>query len=1450
MAEALGPGQVRVGMRAGGLNFRDVLIALGMYPGEASVGGEGAGVVLEVGPEVEGLAVGDRVMGLFSGLGPVSVTDHRLLARVPEEWSLAQAASAPITFLTAYYGLVDLAGLHSGERVLVHAAAGGVGMAAVQLARHLGAEVFVTASTPKWEALRSLGLDEGHIASSRTPEFEAHFLEQTAGRGMDVVLNSLAAELVDASLELLPNGGRFIEMGRTDIRDADELAEKHPGVTYQAFDLMDAGFERIQEMLGELLTLFERGALEPLPLTVWDIRHAPQAFRFMSQARHVGKNILSLPAPIDPRGTVLITGGTGTLGTLLARHLVSQHGAGHLLLASRRGADAAGAGELQAELESLGAVVTLAACDVSNREELAGLLDSVSPEHPLSGVVHAAGVLDDGVIGSLTPERLDGVLAAKADAAWHLHELTAHMDLPVFVLFSSAAGVFGSPGQGNYAAANAFLDALVADRRAHGLSGVSMAWGFWEQASGMTNSLSDTDRLRLTRLGMGALASEHGLRLFDAALGASEALMLPVPLKLAALRAQARLGILPLLLGDLVRVPAPRRADQRSASLARRLADTPEPEREGVVLGLVRAQVATVLGHANPDTIDTRRAFKELGFDSLTAVELRNRLSTHTGLRLPATLLFDHPTTSAVVAHLLEELSGVRSSVVKHATAAIGLDEPLAIVGMSCRYPGGANSPEELWKLVASGTDAISSFPADRGWDLERLYDPDPDHPGTSYARTGGFIDDVGEFDAQFFGISPREALAMDPQQRLLLESAWEAFEDASIDPALLRGSQTGVFTGIIASHYGVSPSGSMPGDLGGYGLTSTTSVASGRIAYTFGFEGPAVSVDTACSSSLVALHLAGQALRNGECSLALAGGVAVIASPGIFVESARQRGLAPDGRCKAFGDTADGAGFSDGVGLLVLERLSDAERNNHRVLALVRSSALNQDGASNGLTAPHGPSQQRVIVQALANARLSPNQVDVVEAHGTGTTLGDPIEAQALIATYGQGRAEERPLWLGSVKSNIGHTSAAAGVAGVIKMVMAMRHGVLPRTLHVDEPSSHVDWSAGAVRLLTHEREWKSEREPRRAGVSSFGVSGTNAHVILEDAAALARDPAAAGSNGAAVTVGDRAGAAGLAGDGVGVSRVVLGGGVVPLVLSGKGVPALRAQAGRLRGFVDGSPGPAMEDVGLSLSGRCVFRDRAVVLAGGREESLVGLSAVARDEPVANVVKGHALAGDAGVAFVFPGQGSQWMGMALGLLECSGVFAEWLGVCDEALSEHVGWSVVDVLRGVAGAPGLDRVDVVQPALFAVMVSLAGLWEACGVRPACVIGHSQGEIAAAYVAGGLSLGDAARVVALRSRALASLAGRGGMVSVALPVGQLEGRLSRWEGRVGVAAVNGAGSVVVSGERGALGEFLRVLRDRWCEGSGDSGRLRGALGRCAGDPRGVAGGVCWNRTVFR
>ncbi|WP_157868624.1 type I polyketide synthase [Streptomyces caatingaensis] len=724
--------------------------------------------------------------------------------------------------------------------------------------------------------------------------------------------------------------------------------------------------------------------------------------------------------------------------------------------------------------------------------------------------------------------------------------------------------------------------------------------------------------------------------------------------------------------------------------------------------------------------------------------------------------------------------------------------EPIAIIGTACRYPGGIRSPEDLWNLVESGRDAIGEFPDNRDWDLERLYDPDPAHPGTSYTRHGGFLYDAADFDAAFFELSPREALATDPQQRLLLETAWEVFERAGIDAGTVRGSRTGVFAGVMYHDYG-SRLHTIPDGFEGYlGNGSGGAVASGRIAYTFGLEGPAVTVDTACSSSLVALHLACQALRSGECTMALVGGVAVMSTPNLFVEFARLRGLSRDGRCKAYAAAADGTGWGEGVGMLLVERLSDARRLGHRVLAVVRGSAVNQDGASNGMTAPNGPSQQRVIQQALLGAGLEPGDVDVVEGHGTGTTLGDPIEAQALLATYGQGRVEGRPLWLGSMKSNIGHTQAAAGVAGVIKMVMALRHGVLPATLHVDEPSPHVDWSSGAVELLTQAVPWPETGRSRRAGVSSFGVSGTNAHVILEQAPV--EKPGGSETVAAAPVSGPW-----------------------PWPVSAKSPRALREQARRLHRFLAADADLSLPDVGHMLaSGRSVFDHRAVILAEDRDGYLEALRALGSGEAHGAVIEGpdaaaagagtRSRAGMDGVVFVFPGQGGQWAGMGLGLRESSPVFAAALEECAQALEPHTGWAVPDMLGRPAEDAVWERVEMVQPLLFAVMVALAAVWRSYGVEPDAVVGHSQGEIAAAHVAGALSLPDAAAVVALRARVLQSLQGTGGMASLALPADRTADLLEeRWEGRLWVAAHNSPTATAVSGDADALEELLDHCR---------------------------------------
>ncbi|WP_308253353.1 SDR family NAD(P)-dependent oxidoreductase [Pseudonocardia sp. ICBG601] len=900
----------------------------------------------------------------------------------------------------------------------------------------------------------------------------------------------------------------------------------------------------------------------------------------------------------DPDGTVLVTGGTGGLGGLLARHLVERHGVRRLLLVSRRGTDAPGAPELVDELTAAGAHVDVVACDVADRDALAAVLAA----HPVRSVVHTAAVLDDGVVASLDADRLATVLGPKADAAWHLHELTG--DLEHFVVYSSASATFGAPGQASYAAGNAFVDALVRLRRDLGLPAVSLAWGAWESGAGMTADLTEADLARIVRSGFPPLSAAQGLALFDAAVpGAAGADPVVLPMRLD-LPAVADRGEVPPLLRGLVRTRSRARrvlaGGDATPGALRALAGRTEEERRAELLQIVRAEVAAVLGHAGADAVDPHRSFSELGVDSLTAVELRNRLSAETGLRLPTTLVFDHPSAVAAAAFLDGELFGSDTGgpVATRATAAD--DDPVVVVGMACRYPGGVASPQDLWDLVDGAVDATSEFPTDRGWDVEGLYDPDPDRPGTTHVVRGGFLDGAGDFDADFFGMSPREALATDAQQRLLLTVAWEACERAGIDPSSLRGSATGVFAGLMSNDYGFLIAHDEYESF--RGTASSPSVASGRVAYTLGLEGPAVTVDTACSSSLVALHLAAQSLRSGESSLALAGGVTVMSTAAPFVVFSRQRGLSSDGRSRSFSDDADGVAWSEGVGMVVLERLSDARRNGHEVLAVLRGSAVNSDGASNGLTAPNGPSQQRVIRSALAAAGLGPDGVDVVDGHGTGTTLGDPIEAQALLATYGQDR--DTPLLLGSVKSNIGHAQAASGVAGVIKMIEAMRRGIVPATLYADTPSSHVDWTAGAVELVGDGRAWPETGRPRRAAVSSFGVSGTNAHVILEQAA-----PAPADISAPAVEPA----------------------GVVAWPLSARTPGALDGQVARVSVLDDVRP----VDVGFSLATtRAVFDQRAVLLHDG-----TGPSEVARGA----VVPG-------GTAVVFSGQGSQRPGAGRGV--------------------------------------------------------------------------------------------------------------------------------------------------------------------------------------------------------
>ncbi|MER6832075.1 type I polyketide synthase [Streptosporangium sp. NPDC000563] len=1074
-------------------------------------------------------------------------------------------------------------------------------------------------------------------------------------------------------------------------------------------------------------------------------------------------------------GTVLITGGLGALGRRIARHLVTRHGVRNLLLVSRRGEGHPDAAHVEAELAALGARVAIRACDPSDRDALADLL--TAPDTPLTGVVHAAGVVEDAAVERLPADALRRMIEAKAVAAGNLDEATRGTELDAFVLFGSVAGVVGTAGQGGYCAANAALEAITHRRRLAGGHGVTVHWGLWDIGTGMGAGLTERDVARLGRAGIKPMGEAEGIALFDRALRLDAAAVVAAHLDPRAVERH--------------RGPVAVRRAPDTANTANTTDASATPARD--TSHLVLDAVAAVLGHAGGAEVDPERSFSDLGFDSLTAVELRDRLSGELGVRLPGTIVFDHPNPVALI-RFLDEVTGAgtRDEPKDPAVPRGAADDAIAIVGMACRFPGGVRTPAELWELLVSGGDAISEFPADRGWDPD-LFDPDPERSGTSSTRHGGFLRDAAEFDPGFFGISPREALAVDPQQRLLLQTAWEAVEDAGIDPAALRGTQSGVFVGVMYSDYGarVHQRRGTAGDLEGYLVSgSAGSVASGRISFTLGLEGPAVTVDTACSSSLVAVHQAAQALRLGECTLALAGGVTVMASPATFIEFSRQRGLAPDGRCKPFSADADGTAWGEGVGLLVLERLSDARRNGHRVLAVVRGSAVNQDGASNGLTAPNGPSQERVIRGALRSAGLRPADVDVLEAHGTGTRLGDPIEAGAVLNTYGRDREDRSPLLMGSVKSNIGHTQAAAGVAGIIKMVLAMRHGQVPATLHRGRLTEHVDWSDGTVSVPAEPVAWPDTPGPRRAAVSSFGISGTNAHVVLESGE---ETPVAAGD---------------------GATDGAVDGAVVPWVLSARDAAGLREQAVRLRRHVLATPGLRAVDVALSLATtRTAFERRAVVLGRDRSELLAGLDHLVDGTATPPGAFPAVLTGTparGGTAVLFTGQGSQRVGMGAALY---GSFPAYARAFDEVCAEFRGVDGTDVAGVVSGdiaAGPIDQTRYTQAALFAVEVALFRLLESWGLPADLLAGHSIGEITAAHVGGTLSLPDAVALVATRGRLMQELPAGGAMTAVQADLPTVERLVAETGARVDVAAVNAPGSVVLSGDTGAVEELAGVL----------------------------------------
>ncbi|MGK8486677.1 SDR family NAD(P)-dependent oxidoreductase [Nocardia asiatica] len=1507
---APGAGEVEIMVAATGLDTRDLWVASGLHPeAGAPLGAECAGRITAVGAGVEGFTVGDRVVALArDSLARHVTVDQGMVAPLPEHLTFTDGASVPYAFTTAWHALFDVGGLRAGDRVLVHGSADGVGMAAVRLAAHAGAQVFATAALCRWA--RNAGLSVTRINTWRL-EVSENVRAATAGRGMDVVLHTLGEDFTAQAAGILRPGGRLVDVVDPVQR---RTAPRDDVVDHREIDPAAADPRRLGEILRGVMALFEQQALDALPHAVYGVDRAAEAFRAMSDRDHPGRVVLlggDIPTVAgsarSTAGTYLVTGGFGGLGAAAARWLVDR-GARHLVLVGRRAPDAAGVRLLES-LRASGARVTARQADVGDRASVAALLHAVAESGfpPLRGVVHCAGVLDDGVVTEQTWSRFETVLRPKYHAARHLDELTRDQPLELFVTYSSVAGVLGTPGQANYAAANAALDALAWRRRAEGLPALSIGWGPFADV-GMAADRADVTA-RLTRRGLPPLYQD------DAAAALTHLVR--------------RNSTAPGVFGFVPerwyanRSPQAVRRTEPLASVRPRLADDVAPWE-----ALVQRVAMRVLDRGSE--LDPDVPLHDTGVDSLTGMEMRAALAAEIGMPLPAGLVFDYPTVreiarllhrkgapahaggeaagetvedvrpvaeappmadlkhvrpvaeaptmadlvdvspgagAAPIADLgsvrpvaedptmadledarpvaeattmtdledvspatgatpradlddarpvagattmadLEDVSPATSATpradlddarpVAEATRMADLpeatsqqalsaptgsrrdqpgsdDDPIVIVGMSCRFPGGVHTPEDFWDLLWQGRDAITEVPPQR-WDIDAYYDPDPAALGRMYTRWGGFVDGADEFDPAFFGIGAAEARAMDPQQRLLLETSWEALERSGHAPGGLAGSRTGVYVGLCFSEYPGTPTRAEdPASIGAYSVIgSAPSVAAGRLAYVLGLQGPALTLDTACSSSLVALQSAWDGLRAGRCDLALVGGVNLQLAPETTIGFCRLASLSPDGRSRAFDADANGYVRADGCGVLVLTRLSEARRHGDRVLAVVGGVAVNHDGRSNGLTAPNGPAQQRVIADALAQAGLRPEAVDYVEAHGTGTPLGDPIEATALAEVYGAGRTQ--PLLIGSVKTNIGHTEGAAGVAGVIKAVLMLQHRRIPPSLHFHTPNPLIEWAELPLEVVGRARDWPRTGHPPAIGVSSFGMSGTNAHVIVAQG-----DPAPASQpESSAAQV---------------------------LVLSARDESALADTAERWADELDSARAPLGDLAYTAATGRTHFEERLAVVAASGAAAAREL----RERPPTSIRGRVERTSKAKVALLFTGQGAQYPAMARELLESEPVFRDALRHCDAVLGPiEDGIGLIDAVYGEHGPELLRRTVFTQPVLFAVEWALWQLWRSWGIAPAAVLGHSVGEYVAACAAGAMAVEDALRLVAVRGELMQRLPEGGGMLAVDASAEQVAPLVARYEPVASIAGDNGPAQVVVAGPRTALDPLRQEL----------------------------------------
>ncbi|MBG86586.1 MAG: hypothetical protein CMO80_06765 [Verrucomicrobiales bacterium] len=1086
------PDEVLIAVEAAGLNFRDVLVAMGLYPDPAELGCECAGVVIKVGSAVKDLKPGDRVMAIGAGCFADTVTVTRSLAvKITDALESTQATAIPVAYCTAYHSLVTLGKLQAGESVLIHAATGGVGQAAIRIAQSIGARVFATASPHKWPRLKELGVTDIH--HSRTSEFADAILQATENRGVDVVLNTLPGEGRARSLDATAQGGRLIEIGKG--CNPDEMRSARPDIGLHVFDLSTVCREEpetVQQMLADAATWESTSEIETF---AWN--DTIEAFRRMQSGQHLGKLVVQRNAKATDltASPVLITGGLGGLGLVTANWLID-HGTRHLLLLSRNGIQTDEQKQAVERLRGRGATIEIIETDVTDQAKLA---DSLKPyleaDSPtaLRGVIHAAGSLSDGLIEKQSPESIQQAFGPKVTGAWNLHELTRGLPLEYFVLYSSAAGVFGAPGQANHAAANSFLDGLARERTVQGLPGLSIAWGPW---SGIGSAVQyGKDGFLREIPGIRMIDPENAAQHLDATWACSKPVITVLPVDWSSFDADRWNA------GFRRSSPATVSTQDRQSS---KVTDANELER------LLTKRIGKVLGIASGE-LDREKGFFDLGIDSLTALELKTQLERDLGFELPTTLIFDYPTPAALLGHLSDKLfSGnapVRSA--KPASIEQTANEPIAIVGMSCRFPGDVNNPIEFWEFLTEGRDGIGLAPADR-WDVDAFHSDTSGEPGKIITKVGGFLDNLDQFDASFFSITPKEAATMDPQQRLLLEGSWEAMTHAGVTPEDWSGEPIGVFVGISGQDYSRRLMDRPREEIDAYLATGNShSVAAGRLSYTFGFTGPSFAVDTACSSSLVAVHQACQSLRSGECKAAIAAGVNCILTPDLSITFSQAQMLSPTGKCHTFAAAADGFVRSEGCGTIILKRLSGAEADGDNVLAIIRGSAINQDGRSGGLTVPNGPSQQSVIRNAIAQAGIEAKDVHYVEAHGTGTELGDPVELNALAEVFSKSHSAERPLRIGSLKTNLGHMEAAAGIGGLLKVVLALQHKTLPKHLHFDTPSPHVPWDQMPLRVTAEQEPWNADA--KYAGVSSFGFSGTNAHIILERSESATIKPAPA---------------------------------------------------------------------------------------------------------------------------------------------------------------------------------------------------------------------------------------------------------------------------------------------------------------------------------------------------